>query len=383
MLKFATRAIHVGQEPEPVTGATIPPIFLSTTFTQAGPGEHKGHEYSRSHNPTRQKLEAALASLESGEACAAFASGLAATTTLFQTLRPGDGVVAGHDLYGGTFRLLQKLFVPWGLEVAYAEDSSVAAYEKALAALKRPKMLWLETPSNPLLDVIDLKALCAVAKKRAVAVAVDNTFATPFLQRPLELGADYVVHSTTKYLGGHSDVVGGAVIGRERAAMEQVFFLQNAAGAVPGPMDCYLLHRGLKTLAIRMERHCANARRIVEALSGEKDVERVYYPGLESQPGHSAARAQMDDFGGMVSFRMKGDFERTKRFCSALKLFALAESLGGVESLCCHPATMTHASIPREIRESRGVSDTLVRLSVGIEDADDLIGDLKQAFKSA
>jgi cystathionine gamma-lyase len=380
-MKFSTRAIHVGQEPDPTTGATIPPIHLSTTYTQAAPGQHKGYEYSRTQNPTRKALEQCLASLEEGEECAAFASGLAATTAIFQALEPGDGVVGGHDLYGGTFRLLEKVFRRWGLEVMFAENSSLEAHERAIASLRRPRLLWLETPTNPLLDIVDISALAQLAKARSMTVVVDNTFATPYLQKPLSFGADLVVHSTTKYLGGHSDVVGGAVVAHRKEMLEGIRFLQNAAGAVPGPMDSYLVLRGLKTLAVRMERHCANARRLAEVLAERKGVRRVLYPALPRHPGSDVAKKQMSDFGGMIAIQLDGDAERARRFCSGLRVFSLAESLGGVESLCCHPATMTHASIPREMREARGITDSLVRLSVGIEDIDDLIADVEQALE--
>jgi len=380
-MKFSTRAIHVGQEPDPSTGSTIPPIHLSTTYTQAAPGEHKGYEYSRSQNPTRKALEQCLASLEEGEDCAAFSSGLAATTTVFQALEPGDGVVGGHDLYGGTFRLLEKVFKRWGLEVAFAADASPKAHERAMASLRRPRLLWLETPTNPLLDIVDIHTLVRLAKSHSMSVAVDNTFATPYLQRPLNLGADLVIHSTTKYLGGHSDVVGGAVIARKKESMEAIRFLQNAAGGVPSPMDCYLLLRGLKTLAVRMDRHCSNALQLASILVAKPGIAKVFYPGLPEHPAFEVARKQMSGFGGMITLQLEGDADRTRRFCSKLKVFSLAESLGGVESLCCHPATMTHASIPKELREVRGITETLVRLSVGIEDVEDLMTDIEQALR--
>jgi cystathionine gamma-lyase len=379
-MKFSTRAIHVGQEPDPVTGSTIPPIHLSTTYTQAAPGQHKGYEYSRSQNPTRKALEECLASLEEGEECAAFSSGLAATTTVFQSLEPGDGVVGGHDLYGGTFRLLERVFKRWGLEVAFAADASAEAHAQAIASLSRPRLLWLETPTNPLLDIVDISNVVGLAKSHSMTVAVDNTFATPYLQKPLGLGADLVIHSTTKYLGGHSDVVGGAVIARKRETMEAIRFLQNAAGGVPSPMDCYLLLRGVKTLAVRMDRHCSNAVQLALVLRAKRGITKVFYPGLREHPGFETAQAQMRGFGGMITLQLEGDADRTRRFCSKLKVFSLAESLGGVESLCCHPATMTHASIPRELREARGITETLVRLSVGIEDVEDLIADVEQAL---
>ncbi|MDX2177334.1 MAG: PLP-dependent transferase [Candidatus Sumerlaeia bacterium] len=379
-MRFATKAVHTGQKPDPATGATIPPVSFSTTYTQAAPGEHKGYEYSRTQNPTRENLEAVLAALEGGEACACFASGLAAETAILQTLSPGDGVVAGHDLYGGTVRLLERVYRRWGLEIAYAKSPSAADFEAAARSLARPRLVWVETPSNPLLDLTDIIAVSSVAKAAGARLVVDNTFATPYLQRPIALGADYVLHSTTKYLGGHSDVVGGAVVARTRELLEPVKFLQNAMGAVPGPLDCYLTHRGVKTLAVRMRQHCSNARAVAESLVGHPGLERLLYPGLEDHRSHALASEQMDDFGGMVTLTLRGGFDAADRFCRRLRVFAPAESLGGVESLCCHPVTMTHASIPKEIRESRGITDGLVRLSCGIEDAEDLIADVLAAL---
>jgi cystathionine beta-lyase/cystathionine gamma-synthase len=380
-MKFETRAIHTGQAPDPSTGATIPPIYLSSTYTQRAPGENLGYDYARSNNPTRENLEASLASLEGGEACAAFASGLAACSAVLDTLAPGEGVVASYDLYGGTFRLLDKVFRPLGIEVAFPESSALDAFERAIHTLKKPRLLWVETPTNPLLDVVDLAGVSALASKYGLLTAVDNTFATPYLQKPIEWGADYVVHSTTKYLGGHSDVIGGAVIARSAKQLERVRFLQNARGAVPGPLDCYLVQRGIKTLALRVERHCENASSLARTLEKIPAVRRVLYPGLASHPGHEIASRQMLGFGGMLSLELEGGLEAARRFCSALRVFSLAESLGGVESLCCHPATMTHASIPKEIREPRGVTDGLVRLSVGLEHIDDLTADILQALK--
>lgn len=378
--RFATRAIHTGQAADPVTGATIPPIYLSTTYTQESPGVHKGYEYSRSQNPTRQALETCLSDLEGGGACAAFASGLAATNALLQSLRPGDGVVAGHDLYGGTVRLLEQVFQPWGVEVVQSESSDPASFEKALNSLKQPRMAWIETPTNPLLDLIDIRAVADITKKHGMVLVVDNTFASPCLQNPLKLGADYVLHSTTKYLGGHSDVIGGALVAHEAEQLEPVRFLQNAAGGVPGSLDCYLVLRGLKTLEIRMERHCSNAMKLAEVLGERREIARVYYPGLASHPGHDIARRQMRGFGGMISVELKGGFEKARSFCSRLKVFSLAESLGGVESLVSHPATMTHASLSPDQRLTRGITDSLVRLSVGIEDIEDLLEDIDQAL---
>jgi len=374
---FSTRAIHAGQEPDPATGATIVPIYATSTYTQAGPGDHKGYEYSRSGNPTRTALEACLASLEGGERGLAFASGLAATTAVLALLKPGDEVVAAADLYGGTYRLLERVFKPWGLVARYTDDPSPAGFERLVT--KATKLVWIETPTNPLLQILDIAAIAAVAHRAGALLAVDNTFASPFLQQPLKLGADLVVHSTTKYLGGHSDVVGGAVVG-SKELLGPIAFYQNAAGGVPGPFDCFLTLRGIKTLALRMERHCANARRLGPWLAEQPQAEKVYYPGLRSHPGHDLAAKQMRDFGGMISVRLKGGREGALRFLKRTKLFSLAESLGGVESLVCHPATMTHASIPAELRQARGVDDGLVRLSVGIEDADDLQEDLRRAM---
>ncbi len=378
-LGFSTRAIHAGQPPDPNTGATIPPISLSSTFTQAAPGDHKGFEYARSGNPTRAALETCLAALEGTERGLAFASGLAATTAVFQALlKPGDEVIAAADLYGGTFRLLERVFKPWGLTAKYTDDSSAAGF----AALVTPKtkMIWIETPTNPLLQILDIQAIGEVAKKAGALFAVDNTFASPYLQQPIALGADLVVYSTTKYLGGHSDVIGGAVVGA-KSLLEPVKFFQNAAGAVPGPFDCYLTLRGIKTLALRMDRHSASASELAEWLSHQPQVAKIYYPGLKSHPGHAVAAKQMKSFGGMISIRLKGGAEAARRFLKRTHLFSLAESLGGVESLVNHPATMTHASIPREIREARGVDDGLIRLSVGIEDLEDLRADLLSALE--
>lgn len=378
-LGFSTRAIHVGQDADPATGATVVPIYATSTYTQAAPGQHKGYEYSRSGNPTRTALEKCLASLENGERALAFASGLAATTAVLHTLRPGDEIVASSDLYGGTFRLLERVFRPWGLTARYTDDASPAGF----AAIMSPKtrMIWIETPTNPLLQIVDIAAIAELARTRGALLAVDNTFASPYLQQPLKLGADLVVHSTTKYLGGHSDVVGGAVIGR-RELMDPIAFYQNAAGGVPGPFDAYLTLRGIKTLAVRMERHCSNARALAEWLSSQPQIEKVYYPGLAEHPGHAVAKKQMRDFGGMISIRLLGGREAAMRFVTHTKLFSLAESLGGVESLVGHPATMTHASIPAEIRIARGVDDGLVRLSVGIEDVLDLEDDLRVALSA-
>jgi cystathionine gamma-lyase len=374
---FATRAIHAGQEADPATGATVVPIYATSTFTQEAPGKHKGYEYSRSGNPTRAALETCLAALEDGERALAFASGLAASTAVLAQLRPGDEVAAAADLYGGTYRLLEKVFKPWGLVARYTDDPSPEKFAKIITSAT--KLVWIETPTNPLLQILDIRALAELAHRGGAPLVVDNTFASPYLQQPLRLGADLVVHSTTKYLGGHSDVIGGAVIGR-RDLIQPIAFYQNAAGAVPGPFDTWLTLRGIKTLAVRMERHCANARRLAEWLAAHEVVRRVYYPGLPSHPGHELAKKQMRDFGGMISVSLKGGREAALRLLTRTKLFSLAESLGGVESLIGHPATMTHASIPAEVRQARGIDDGLVRLSVGIEDVADLQEDLRQAL---
>jgi cystathionine gamma-lyase len=374
---FATLAIHAGQDPDPATGAVITPIYATSTYHQEAPGHHKGYEYSRSGNPTRAALETCLAALEGGERGLAFASGLAATTAVLSTLKPGDEVAAAADLYGGTFRLLERVFRPWGLVARYTDDPSPDGFRKIITPATR--LVWIETPTNPLLQILDIAAIAELAHKAKAPLAVDNTFASPYLQQPIRLGADLVVHSTTKYLGGHSDVVGGAVVGR-RDLLQPIAFYQNAAGGVPGPFDAFLTLRGVKTLALRMRQHCDNARCLAEWLVGQPTVERVFYPGLSSHPGHDLAKRQMRDFGGMISVRIRGGKDGARRFMTRTKLFSLAESLGGVESLVCHPATMTHASIPADVRQARGVDDGLVRLSVGIEDVDDLQEDLRRAL---
>jgi cystathionine gamma-lyase len=375
---FSTRAIHAGQDADPATGATVVPIYATSTYTQAAPGQHKGYEYSRSGNPTRTALETCLAALEGGERGLAFASGLAASTTVVQALlKPGDEVAAAADLYGGTYRLLERVFKPWGLVSRYTDDPAPAGFRRIITA--KTKLVWIETPTNPLLQILDIATIAELAHKAGAILAVDNTFASPYLQQPITLGADLVVHSTTKYLGGHSDVVGGAVIGRKEL-LQPIAFFQNAAGGVPGPFDAFLTLRGIKTLAVRMDRHSANARRLAPWLVEQPGVERVHFPGLPSHPGHELARKQMRDFGGMISVVVKGGKEGALRLLTRTRLFSLAESLGGVESLISHPATMTHASIPADVREARGVVDGLVRLSVGIEDVDDLQEDLRQAL---
>ncbi len=376
---FSTKAIHVGQDADPTTGATVVPIYATSTYTQATPGQHKGYEYSRTGNPTRTALETCLAALEGAERGLAFASGLAATNAVLAQLRPGDEVAAAADLYGGTFRILERVFRPWGLVARYTDDPRPEGFRGIIT--DRTKMVWIETPTNPLLQIVDIAAVADLAHKSGAILAVDNTFASPYLQQPIELGADLVVHSTTKYLGGHSDVVGGAVLGR-KDLLTPIAFYQNAAGGVPGPFDSWLVLRGIKTLAVRMDRHCANARVLADWLVKQPAVSRVYFPGLPSHPGHELAKKQMRDFGGMISISIKGGKEGALKFMTRTKLFSLAESLGGVESLVCHPATMTHASIPADIRLARGIDDGLVRLSVGIEDVADLQADLQQALMS-
>jgi cystathionine gamma-lyase len=379
-LAFATRTIHAGQSPDPSTGAVMVPIYATSTYAQESPGVHKGYEYSRSQNPTRQAFERCIADLESGTTGFAYASGLAAMATTLDLLASGDHVLATDDLYGGSFRLFERVRRrSAGLDFHFADFTDLALIERAIRPETR--MIWIETPTNPLLKLADLAGIAALAKKRGILTVVDNTFASPYVQRPLELGCDIVVHSTTKYLNGHSDIVGGvAVVGDNRDLVERVKFLQNAVGAIQGPFDSFLALRGVKTLALRMERHCANALKIARWLEARKDVERVIYPGLESHPQHALARRQMSAFGGIVTIILKRDLAGTKRFLERTQLFTLAESLGGVESLIEHPAIMTHASIPAEQRAHLGISDSLVRLSCGVEDADDLIADLAQAL---
>lgn len=380
-MRFSTRAIHAGQEPDPTTGATIPPIYQTSTYTQTELGQHKGYEYSRTGNPTRAALEACLASLEGGEWGLAFASGLAASSAVLSLLRPGDHVVANDDLYGGTYRLFERVLGPYGLSFSYVAGAGPEAFQAAMR--ENTRLLWLESPTNPLLKLVDLAAVAAVGQRAGAAVVVDNTFATPYLQRPLSLGADLVLHSTTKYINGHSDVVGGAVIGRRPEHLEAIRFYQNAAGATPSPFDCWLVLRGLKTLAVRMRQHEANGAAVASFLEEHPRARRVYYPGLSAHPQHDLARKQMSGFGGMVSFEIEGGLEAARSFLRRLEVFSLAESLGGVESLACHPATMTHAAIPEAERLARGITPGLVRLSVGIEDVEDLLADLEGALASS
>lgn len=375
---FSTDAVHAGQEPDPTTGAVSTPIYQTSTYVQEAIGKHKGFEYARTQNPTRFAWERCVAALEKGRHGFAFSSGLAAISTILHLLKSGDHVIASDDMYGGTYRIFERVFRDLGLDFSYVDMSDPAAV--AAARKSSTRMIYAETPTNPLMRIVDLGALAGIAHERGQLLVVDNTFLTPYFQRPLELGADLVVHSTTKYLNGHCDMVGGLVItGRDDLA-EKLGFLQNAVGSVPGPFDCWLAMRGVKTLALRMERHAASAMQVARHLSGHARVRKVLYPGLPDHPGHEICRRQASGFGGMVSFVLE-DFEEAKRVASKTRLFALAESLGGVESLLCHPATMTHASIPREDRLRRGLSDGLLRLSVGIEDVEDLIEDIEQALK--
>jgi cystathionine gamma-lyase len=377
---FSTRAIHAGQEPDPSTGAVVVPIYQTSTYAQEALGKNKGFEYARTHNPTRFALERNLAALEGGRHGFCFASGLAATNTLLETLSAGDHVVAGHNLYGGTFRIMDKVFKRLGLEFTFIPTDDV---EQVVAAFRpNTKLLFVETPTNPMMQLTDIAAVSRRAHERGIRVAVDNTFMTPFFQRPLELQADVVLHSVTKYLNGHSDMLGGALVTSDEGLAESLRFLQNAAGGVPGPMDCWLALRGTKTLAVRMERHEQNALALARHLEGKKGVSRVFYPGLPSHPQHELARRQASGFGGMMSFIPgDGSLEAGRCVFDRLRLFARAESLGGVESLACHPASMTHASVPRELRLAMGFADGLLRLSVGIEDVEDLRADLDQALE--
>lgn len=381
-LEFATRAIHGGQEHDPSTGAVMPPIYATSTYAQSSPGVHQGYEYSRSQNPTRFAFERGIADLESGTKGYAFASGLAAIATLLEVLDAGDHVIASEDLYGGSFRLFDKVRRrSAGLEFTFVDLADLAAVEAAITP--RTKLLWVETPTNPMLRLSDLEALAALAKRRGLIAAADNTFATPYVQRPLELGFDVVMHSTTKYIGGHSDVVGGALIAGENAELrDKLTFLQNAIGSVASPFDSFLTLRGMKTLSLRMQRHCENAQKIAEWLEGRADVAKVIYPGLPSHPQHALAKTQMSAFGGMISAVLDRDLDGTRRMLEHTRLFTLAESLGGVESLIEHPAIMTHASIPAETRVRIGIADGLIRLSVGVEDAADLIADLDAALSA-
>ncbi|MCC5927510.1 MAG: cystathionine gamma-synthase [Bacteroidetes bacterium] len=378
-MHFNTLAIHARQQPEETSGAVMPPIFQTSTYAQQAPGVNKGHEYARVTNPTRTALENLLAGLEDATDCAAFASGLAAMDAILKMLRPGDEVISTNDLYGGSYRLFTQVFAPYGIKFHFIDLSNTEVLKNTIN--KQTKMIWIETPTNPLMNVIDITAITNTARKNGIISVVDNTFASPYLQQPLKLGADAVIHSTTKYLGGHSDVIGGALCTSHPDIIENMRFQTKATGAVPGPMDCYLTLRGIKTLAVRMQRSCDNAKAVARFLREHQDVGKVYYPGFEDHPGHTTSKKQMRDFGGMLSFTLQDDrVETAKKFMSETRVFTLAESLGGVESLISHPVSMTHGSIPPEVRKESGLSDSLIRLSVGIEDERDLIADLDQAL---
>ncbi len=378
-MRFNTKAIHAGQQNEQTTGAVMPPIFQTSTYAQKAPNVHQGYDYARVGNPTRTALEKLIAGLEGADECACFASGVAAMDALMKMFRPGDHIIATNDLYGGSYRLFTTVFEPYGIDISFVDMTDLDLVKEAIT--ESTKMLWIETPTNPLLRVVDIKKLSDIAKNNHILTVVDNTFASPYLQRPLELGADAVLHSATKYLAGHSDVIHGAIASSNKEIMENLRFQVKTTGAVPGPMDCYLTLRGIKTLHVRVERSVQNAKQIAEFLSSHPKVEEAIYPGLSSHPQHELAALQMDDFGAMVSFSLKDDsMEAGIQFMSNTKVFTLAESLGGVESLMSHPASMTHGSIPKEVREKSGLHDSLIRLSVGIEDIQDLIEDLDQAF---
>lgn len=378
-LKFNSKTIHGGQHPDKAYGAVMPPIYQTSTYAQTTPGGHKGYEYSRTGNPTRQALEDLLASIESGNYGLAFGSGLAAMDAVIKLLDPGDEVVSTNDLYGGSYRIFKQIFEKFGIKFRFTAMQEVSEIEKHIT--DKTRLIWVETPTNPMMNIIDIKAVSKLAKKHNILLAVDNTFASPFLQRPIELGADIVMHSATKYLGGHSDVVVGALVVKEKALADKLYFIQNASGAVCGPMDSFLTLRGIKTLSVRMQRHCDNGEAIAQYLKKHPKIEKVYWPGFPEHPNHAIAKDQMDGFGGMISFVTKGSsYEDAIKIVEKLKIFTLAESLGGVESLAGHPASMTHASIPKEEREKSGVVDALIRLSVGIEDVADLIADLEQAI---
>lgn len=378
-IKFNTKTIHGGQQPDKAYGAVVPPIYQTSTYAQTTPGGHKGYEYSRSANPTRTALENSLASIENGEFGLAFGSGLAAIDAVIKLLEPGDEVISTNDLYGGTYRIFKKIFEKFGIVFHFVGMKSIDAIRDKINS--NTKLIWVETPTNPMMNIIDIKAVAELTNTNKILLAVDNTFATPYLQTPLNLGADIVMHSATKYLGGHSDTVVGALVVKNKELADRLYFIQNASGAVCGPMDSFLVLRGIKTLHVRMQRHCENGKAVAEYLKGNPKVETVYWPGFNDHPNYDIAKEQMKDFGGMISFVPKGsNYEDAIKIVERLQIFTLAESLGGVESLAGHPASMTHASIPKNEREKSGVVDALIRLSVGIEDAEDLIADLEQAI---
>jgi len=378
-MKFGTKAIHAGVKPDPSTGAIMTPIYQTSTYVQAAPGDHKGYAYARTNNPTRDALQENLAALENGRFGICFSSGMAALDAIFRTLKSGDEIIASHDIYGGSYRLITQGYSQFDIKAHFidmTDPKSIIPYVN-----KKTKYICIETPTNPMLNIVDIKAICTVAHKHKVKVVVDNTFASPYLQNPLDLGADIVWHSCTKYLGGHSDVVMGAIITKGKVIADKLFFIQKSVGAIPGPQDCFLMLRGIKTLHIRVQRSCENAKKVAEYLDNHKKVSKVYYPGLKSHPNHKLAKKQMSNFGGMISFDLKKNtFTTAKKILKSTKIFALAESLGGVESLIGHPASMTHASIPKEDRMKIGLTDSLIRLSIGIEHIDDILADLDKAL---
>ena len=381
-MKFGTKAIHAGQHPDPTTGAIMTPIYQTSTYVQESPGKHKGYAYARGKNPTRVALEDCLAALENAKYGLCFSSGMGAADAIIKLLNPGDEVIATDDLYGGSYRMFTKVFAKYGIQFKFVDMHDIAGLKSMISS--STKMIWVETPTNPMMKIIDIEAMVSIAKEHQLISVIDNTFASPYLQNPLDLGADIVMHSATKYLGGHSDVVMGAICTSHDALYEQLAFIANSCGATPGPQDSFLVLRGLKTLHIRMERHCQNGKAIAHFLKNHPKIEHVYWPGFEDHPNHLVAKKQMKDFGGMISFSLKNDsFESASALASSMKVFSLAESLGGVESLIGHPASMTHASIPKEERIKTGITDSLLRLSVGIEDEEDLINDLKQALDKA
>ncbi|HEY0355186.1 MAG TPA: cystathionine gamma-synthase [Flavisolibacter sp.] len=378
-MKIGTKFIHAGVEPDPVTGAIMTPIYQTSTYVQEAPAQHKGYEYARSQNPTRTALEAAFVAIENGKYGLAFSSGVAATDAVIKLLNPGDEVIAANDMYGGSYRLFSKVFERFGIKFHYVNMQDAGNISQYINS--KTKLIWTETPTNPLMNICDIAAIAAIAKQHKILLCVDNTFASPYLQNPLDLGADIVMHSVTKYLGGHSDVIQGCLVMNDKELREQLYFIQKSCGAVPGPMDCFLVLRGIKTLHVRMQRHCENGEKIAHFLRNHPKVGKVYWCGFEDHPNHAIAKKQMRGYGGMMSFTLKDDsVEVAKKVLSSTKVFALAESLGGVESLINHPASMTHASIPREERIKNGLTDSLIRLSVGIEDVEDLIEDLNQAI---
>lgn len=378
-MKLSTKLIHAGAQPDPSTGAIMTPIYQTSTYVQEAPGKNKGYEYARSQNPTRAALEEAYAIIENGKFGLAFSSGVAATDAVIRLLAPGDEVICGNDMYGGTYRLFTKVFERFGIVFKYVDTTDVSNIDAAITV--NTKLVWIETPTNPLMNITDIAAVASITKAKNLLLAVDNTFASPYLQNPLDQGADIIMHSATKYLGGHSDVIQGALMMNDAELRDKLYFIQKSCGAVPGPMDCFLVLRGIKTLGVRMKAHCENGKAIAYWLKNNPKVAKVFWPGFEDHPGHAIAKKQMKDFGGMISFELKNDsVEEANRVLSSTHLFSLAESLGGVESLINHPASMTHASIPREDRIKNGLSDSLIRLSVGIEDADDLIEDLNKAI---